>query len=99
MKIAVSGKGGTGKTTIAGTLARSFARRGTRVLAIDCDSNPNLATSLGLDPAQAERLQSMPKRAFDENRTVADLLREYAVEGPDGVQVVLAAKVEQAGAG
>jgi glycine/D-amino acid oxidase-like deaminating enzyme len=37
MKVAVSGKGGTGKTTIAATLARCLARRGHRVLAIDGD--------------------------------------------------------------
>lgn len=99
MKVAVSGKGGTGKTTISGTLARAFARNGRRVLAIDCDSNPNLATSLGLDPELTARLRSMPKRAFDEDRSVSDLLAEYAVVGPDGVHIVLAAKVDEAGAG
>lgn len=99
MKVAVSGKGGTGKTTIAGTLARCLARKGQRVLAVDCDSNPNLTISLGLDSETAARLRSMPKRAFDDSRTVADLLAEFAVTGPDGVQVVLAAQVDQAGAG
>ncbi len=95
----MSGKGGTGKTTIAGTLARCVARKGLRVLAVDCDSNPNLALSLGLDDDSTRRLRAMPKRAFDESRTVADLLAEFAVPGPDGVQVVLAAQVDQAGAG
>ncbi|MGI9510949.1 MAG: AAA family ATPase, partial [Geminicoccaceae bacterium] len=42
MKIATVGKGGSGKTTIAGTLARIFANRQKRVLAIDGDPNPNL---------------------------------------------------------
>ena len=99
MKIAVAGKGGTGKTSLSGTLARSFARRGKKVLAIDCDSNPNLATSLGLDEASTASLRSMPKRAFDDGATVSDLLSEYSVTAPDGVHLVLAAKVEQAGAG
>ena len=99
MKIGVSGKGGTGKTTIAATLARCLARRGRRVLAIDCDSNPNLAMSLGLDAESAARLRPMPARAFDETRGIADLLGEYAVPGPDGVRVVVAARVDQAGAG
>ena len=66
MKVAVSGKGGTGKTTIAATLARCLARRGYRVLAID---------------------------------GVATLVDEYAIAGPDGIRLVLAAKVDQAGGG
>ena len=99
MKIAIAGKGGTGKTSISGTLARSFARRGLKTLAIDCDSNPNLATSLGLDQELTASLRSMPKRAFDEGASVAELLGEYSVQAPDGVHLVLAAKVDQAGAG
>src|SRR5919198_460602 len=47
MKIAVSGKGGSGKTTIAATLTRVLARRGLPVLAIDGDPNPNLLQALG----------------------------------------------------
>jgi CO dehydrogenase maturation factor len=42
MKSAISGKGGSGKTTIAATLTRILARRGLPVLAIDGDPNPNL---------------------------------------------------------
>ena len=99
MKIGISGKGGTGKTTLSGTLARLYARRGLSVLAIDADSNPNLATSLGFDPAVAGALKSMPKRAFDESRTVPDLLAEFAAVGPDGVRLVLGARIEGAGAG
>ena len=99
MKIGVSGKGGTGKTTLSGTLARVYARQGLSVLAIDADSNPNLATSLGFDPEVAASLRSMPKRAFDESRTVPDLLAEFAVAGPDGVRLVLGARIESAGAG
>src|SRR5262245_66425968 len=43
MKIAIVGKGGSGKTTVAGTLARVFADEGHKILAIDGDPNPNLA--------------------------------------------------------
>ena len=53
MKLAVGGKGGAGKTTIAGTLARVFAERGQRVVAIDDDSNPNLALTVGVDRGAA----------------------------------------------
>ena len=48
MKIATVGKGGSGKTTVAGTLARILARGGGKVLAIDGDPNPNLALTLGI---------------------------------------------------
>lgn len=48
LKIAVSGKGGVGKSTLAGTLARLYARDGRRVLAIDADPDANLASALGL---------------------------------------------------
>ncbi len=53
-KVAVCGKGGVGKTFVAGTLARLLARRGLRVLAVDCDSNPNLYMTLGIRP-EAEK--------------------------------------------
>ena len=48
MKIAVAGKGGVGKTTVSGVLARSMARQGSKVLAIDADPAMNLWLSLGL---------------------------------------------------
>jgi len=46
--ITVAGKGGTGKTVIAAVLARLLSRDGRTVLAVDCDSNPMLAISLGV---------------------------------------------------
>lgn len=49
MKIAVTGKGGVGKTTIAGTMARILAARGKRVYAVDADPDANLAAAVGLD--------------------------------------------------
>lgn len=99
MKIAVSGKGGTGKTTIAATLARCFARERRNVLAIDGDSNPNLAMSLGLSDVVIESMQPMPARAFTGDRSAAALLEDYAVSGPDGIRLVLAARIDQAGGG
>ncbi len=48
LKIAVSGKGGVGKTTVAGVLAKLFARDGFSVIAIDADPDSNLASALGI---------------------------------------------------
>ena len=48
MKIAISGKGGVGKTTLAGVMARILAHRGRKVLAIDADPDSNLASAIVL---------------------------------------------------
>ena len=48
MKIAVTGKGGVGKTTLAGTMARILASRGMKVLAIDADPDSNLGSAVGI---------------------------------------------------
>ena len=48
MKIAVSGKGGVGKTTFSALLARTLSADGKRVLAIDADPDANLAAALGI---------------------------------------------------
>ena len=48
MKIAVSGKGGVGKTTVSGLLALVFADQGRQVLAVDADPSPCLADVLGV---------------------------------------------------
>ena len=51
MKIAVSGKGGVGKTTLSSLLARYWARNGYRVLAVDADPDANLGSALGMETA------------------------------------------------
>jgi CO dehydrogenase maturation factor len=56
MKIAISGKGGVGKTTLAGVLARILAHRGRKVLAIDADPDSNLASAIGLPKEVLARL-------------------------------------------
>ena len=48
MKLAISGKGGVGKTTLAGVMARLLADEGRKVLAIDADMDANLASAVGI---------------------------------------------------
>ncbi len=56
MKIAISGKGGVGKTTLAALLAQAYADGGRQVLAVDADPSPCLAGALGFPEELRERL-------------------------------------------
>jgi CO dehydrogenase maturation factor len=77
MKVAISGKGGTGKSTLAAALAGLMARRGWRVLAVDADPDGNLAGALGASPEELSRIIPVSKqRALIEERTGAKV-REY----------------------
>jgi CO dehydrogenase maturation factor len=58
MKLAVSGKGGVGKSTLAAALALLMARRGWKVLALDADPDANLAATLGIP--EEKRKQIIP---------------------------------------
>jgi CO dehydrogenase maturation factor len=102
MKIAVSGKGGAGKTTISGTIARALARAGHDVVAIDADINPMLGISLGLGMDATERLAGM-RQELSESGNSDDAVHEYTIEGliarfgtdaPDGVRVLVASRVD-----
>lgn len=104
MKIAVIGKGGAGKSVIAGTLARLAARDGARVLALDSDPLPGLSLSLGSGPEavvppllqaveQDERGYWGWRKGVD---PVSAALR-FATAAPDGVRLVQCGKVGGAG--
>ena len=103
MKLGVVGKGGVGKTTLASLICMEYAERGQRVVAIDTDSNPNLAMSLGLDEETANHAPLVPRSLVvgpgSGTLTPAALLEEYGLRTPAGVTLLHAMRVEQAGAG
>ncbi len=115
MKIAITGKGGVGKTTLAGTLARLYAAAGHPVLAIDADPDSNLAVAVGIPVEQAA--QVTPIAAMDdliEERTGArpgsqapyfklnprvDDLPETLALRHEGVRVMIMGTVQKGGGG
>jgi CO dehydrogenase maturation factor len=111
MQIAVAGKGGSGKTTIAGTLARILAQRGRSVRAIDGDSNPNLAVAVGVEPSRAFSLPGLPstllQRETDElgNRLIVltkgplEIFDEFGIDAPDGIRLLVGSRIDHAGSG
>lgn len=73
MKLAVTGKGGTGKSTIAGLLAHSFRNEGYTVLAVDADPDANLAAAIGLPPEQTSSITPISQqRELIKERTGAN---------------------------
>lgn len=110
MRIAICGKGGSGKTTVAALLCRSLVRRGYRVLAIDGDPNPNLAVALGLGPDRPAALRPLPRdlltevREGDQRRQVlrlppAEIIREFGVRPAEGLTLLVGSRVDHAGKG
>lgn len=72
LKIAISGKGGVGKSTLAGALALLLARQGRQVLAVDADPDANLASALGLSAAEQAAIVPLSEQAaLIEERTGA----------------------------
>jgi CO dehydrogenase maturation factor len=106
MKVAVAGKGGSGKTSISGTLARLIARGGQSVLAIDGDTNPNLALTLGIPAEQLNDLPVLPsglvergEEGFELKQSLAELRKTHSVKGPDGVTLFVMAHPHEEDAG
>jgi len=113
MKLALSGKGGVGKTTLAALLAAMLVRRGYATLAIDADPAPNLGAALGLPAAEAERIVPIAEDAdLVESKTatgysgvynlsfpVEDLIRDRAVMTPAGAGLLVMGTVRAAGGG
>ena len=113
MKIAVSGKGGVGKTLISGGLAYSFAKKGLKTIAIDADPSPNLALTLGLSLDDARKIMPVSEnKALIDSKTstgysgvyrlsftVDDIIKDFSVNTIFGVNLIVMGTVKSVGSG
>lgn len=102
MRIAISGKGGTGKTTIASALAQKLRQNSHKVLAIDADTNPNLALSLGVSREAAEKIPALSERFLHISQpttSLPGLIENYSYETPAGIPLLVMGRVNHADEG
>lgn len=100
LRIAFVGKGGAGKSLIAGTLCRHLARSGECVLAMDVDTMVGLSISIGLGETAAAGLptglaERVEGKGWQVKRGVrpATLVDRFAMRGPDGVRLLQLGKL------
>ena len=98
MKIVIAGKGGVGKTTVSGTLARALARAGHPVLALDADLNPMLGVSLGVGADETDLLvaarQAVAAGEAEHEPTLEGIVERFGADAPDGVRLVVASRLD-----
>ena len=115
MKIAISGKGGVGKTTLAGVMARILAERGYKVLAIDADPDSNLASAIGIERERLDSTKPLAQmKEFIEERTSAkkgtygsffklnprvEDIPERFAVEKNGIRLVVLGNIQQGGGG
>ena len=113
MKVAVTGKGGVGKTTLSSTLARLYADEGRTVLAADVDPDANLGLALGLTEEEVNAIVPISKmRTLVEERTGATYANKFFKLNPqvsdipdkfsneiNGVKLLVMGTVETGGTG
>lgn len=98
-KIAVAGKGGSGKTTVAGLLARLVADDGHDVLTVDADENPNLGISLGLGVDATYGLLGAREELLPDGPALAvpmeEVVERFATSAGERLRVVQVRKFDQ----
>jgi CO dehydrogenase maturation factor len=113
LKVAVAGKGGVGKTLVAGALAYFLAEKGFKVLAIDADSSPNLALTLGISADRASKIVPISENqeliraktqtpypgVYRLSFTVDDVVRDFAVKSPFKISLLVMGTIHAAGEG
>ncbi|MHC1624497.1 MAG: ATP-binding protein [Methermicoccaceae archaeon] len=107
MKIAVTGKGGVGKTTFAGTLACLLAMDGRDIIAIDADPDMNLASAMGCEtPAPLTKYKelidervSLPGGAYNFKPKVDDIIEKFSVLSPSGARLLVMGTLEEGDSG
>lgn len=89
------GKGGAGKSVLAGTTARLLARQGRRVLALDSDLLPGLSISLGSGPDPVDPPLNQAAEQGENGRwrlrkgvSVVSAVKRYTTEAPDGIRLM-----------
>jgi CO dehydrogenase maturation factor len=110
IKVAVSGKGGVGKTSVCAYLAKAWANVGFSVFAVDADPDTNLGWALGFDMktlAQQKPLSELEDVIAERagkggfvvlNPEVSDLIPKYSLE-KDGVKLLRMGNVKKGGSG
>ena len=113
MKVAITGKGGVGKTTLSAVLARLYASEGRTVLAADVDPDANLGLALGFSEEEVNSITPISKmRDLVEERTGADSLNRFFKLNPrvddipdrfskeiNGVKLLVMGTVDTGGSG
>lgn len=105
MRVLVAGKGGVGKTTIVAALAAALREADTEVVAVDADSNPNLALRVGGGdpetlPTVVNDTAATPHHHHDDDGDHdepegARLLNEFGVDAGDGLRLVQTGRLER----